>query len=93
MYSTRVNAFDTEQRDLALLLAAVASVAADATRTHAQLRAGLQSRQVIGEAIGILRAQSNLTSEQAFASLVQASQRMNLKLRDIAMQIVRREVG
>ena len=93
LYSTRVNAFDTEQRDLALLLAAVASVAADATRTHAQLRAGLQSRQVIGEAIGILRAQSNLTSEEAFAALVQASQRMNLKLRDIAMQIVQREGG
>ena len=80
LYSTRVNAFDTEQRDLALLLAAVASVAADATRTHAQLRAGLQSRQVIGEAIGILRAQSNLTSEEAFAALVQASQRMNAQL-------------
>jgi len=71
------------------LLAAVASVAADAASSKAEMRAAVQSRQVIGEAIGILRAQSDLSSEDAFQLLTQASQRMNVKLRDVAAQIAR----
>jgi AmiR/NasT family two-component response regulator len=51
------------------------------------LRQAIQSRQVIGEAIGILRAQSNLTSQQAFLMLSRASQRENVKVRDLAQQI------
>jgi AmiR/NasT family two-component response regulator len=47
---------------------------------------------VIGEAIGILRAQSKLTSDQAFDMLVSASMRSNVKLRDIARQIAGRPI-
>lgn len=90
LYSNRTCAFDDEQRDMALLLAAIGAVAADSARRDAELTAAVQSRQVIGEAIGILRAQSDLTSEQAFAALSQASQRLNVKLRDIAATIVQR---
>ena len=90
LYSTRPEAFTAEQRDLGLLLAAVASVAADAASNRAEMVAAVQSRQVIGEAIGILRAQSDLSSEEAFQLLSQASQRMNVKLRDVAAQIARR---
>ena len=44
----------------------------------------------IGEAVGILRAQSDLTSEQAFLMLSAASQRTNVKLRDLARDITER---
>ena len=87
MYSRRPDAFTREQRNLGLLLAAVASVAADASRTHAEMAAAIQTRQVIGEAIGIIRNQSHLSSQDAFQVLAQASQRMNVRLRDIAAAI------
>jgi len=87
MYSRRADAFTREQRTLGLLLSAVASVAADAARTNAELAAAIQTRQVIGEAIGIIRAQSSMSREEAFHVLSQASQRMNVKLRDVAATI------
>jgi transcriptional regulator with GAF, ATPase, and Fis domain len=87
MYSSRPGAFDRQQRDVGLLLAAVASVAADASRTNAQLAEAMRTRQVIGEAVGIIRAQSGMSSEEAFHVLSQASQRMNVKLRDVASTI------
>ncbi len=91
LYSSRRGAFDDEQRDLGLILASVASVAGDAARTQTQLQAAIQTRSVIGEAIGILRVQSNLSSEAAFEVLSRASQRMNIKLRDVAAEIVSRD--
>jgi AmiR/NasT family two-component response regulator len=45
---------------------------------------------MIGETIGILRAQSNLTSQQAFDMLVSASMGTNVKLRDVAREIAGR---
>jgi transcriptional regulator with GAF, ATPase, and Fis domain len=93
MYSRRPGAFDRQQRDLGLLLAAVASVAADASRTNAQLAEAIRTRQVIGEAVGIIRAQSGMSSEEAFRVLIQASQRMNVKLRDVACTIANDDQG
>ena len=92
MYSRRPDAFTRDQRNLGLLLAAVASVAADASRTQAEMVAAVQTRQVIGEAIGIIRAQSKMSSEEAFQVLSQASQRMNVKLRDVATAIAEGQV-
>ena len=59
----------------------------DAARHQESLRGAIETRQVIGEAIGVLRGKSNLTSEQAFARLSKASQRTNVKVRDLAPQI------
>jgi transcriptional regulator with GAF, ATPase, and Fis domain len=87
LYSMRRDGFAEQDQMMAILLASLGAVVIDASRQQAQLRAAIQSRQVIGEAIGILRAQSNVTSEEAFTMLTAASQRMNVKLRDIARQI------
>ena len=38
----------------------------------------------------ILRRQSNIPSQDAFAMLVHASQRMNIKLREVARDIIER---
>jgi hypothetical protein len=63
-------------------------VVVDASLQQAHLRAAIESRQVIGEAIGIIRAQSRyLGSDEAFAMLAKASQRMNIKLRELAKRI------
>jgi hypothetical protein len=54
----------------------------------AQLRQALDSRNLIGMAKGILMARSGVTDEEAFSMLVQASQRENVKLREISSRIV-----
>jgi transcriptional regulator with GAF, ATPase, and Fis domain len=87
MYATRSDAFSEQDQMLALLLSSLGAVVVDASRQQEHLRQAIQSRQVIGEAIGILRAQSNLTSQQAFLMLSRASQRENVKVRDLAQQI------
>ncbi len=87
LYALTPHAFSTQDQMLAVLLASLGSVVVDAARRQEQLRAAISTRQVIGESIGILRAQSNLTSDQAFTLLAQASQRTNIKLRDLAQQI------
>ena len=52
------------------------------------LRTAMQSRAQIEQAKGILMASRHCGSEEAFKMLVQASQRNNEKLRDIAARIV-----
>lgn len=53
-----------------------------------QLRAGLESRTVIGQAQGILMERERVTAHEAFAILRTASQYRNVKLREIAAQVV-----
>jgi AmiR/NasT family two-component response regulator len=53
-----------------------------------RLRARLESLPVIEQAKGILMAQTHCTSEQAFDLLRRASQRSNVRVRDLAAQIV-----
>ena len=55
---------------------------------EANLQRGLMTRQVIGEAVGILRAQNNCRRDEAFALLVTGSNRMSIKLRTIAEHLV-----
>jgi GAF domain-containing protein len=88
LYAMAPDAFSENDRMLAILLSSMAAVVVDASRQQAQLRAAVESRQMIGEAIGILRYQSNLSSDEAFTVLTRASQRLNIKLREVARQIV-----
>ena len=52
------------------------------------LREALASREVIGQAEGILMERERITSDQAFGVLRQASQHLNIKLREIAQYVV-----
>ena len=56
--------------------------------TVAQLERALVSRTDIDQAKGALRALNGGSAEDAFASLVERSQRENIKLRDVALQII-----
>jgi GAF domain-containing protein len=97
MYASAANAFSDEDQMMAILLASLGAVVVASSRQQASLRAAIESRQVIGEAIGMLRSQTNMSREEAFTTLARASQRMNVKLRDIADRItegsVRRDLG
>jgi transcriptional regulator with GAF, ATPase, and Fis domain len=59
----------------------------------AQLEQALQSRSVIDQAIGIVMAESRCDAGQAFATLTRASNNRNMKLRDLATEIVARVGG
>lgn len=56
-------------------------------RTEAWQRA-LASRDLIGQAKGILMEQRAVSGDEAFTVLREASQRLNVKLRDVAEQVV-----
>lgn len=67
---------------------ALAARQASATTLTGQLREALASRAVIDQALGIIMDQERCTSAQAFAILRNASQNRNVKLRDIARQVI-----
>ena len=74
-------------RQAAVLLANVQTLA-DARRTSQQLTEALHTRDVIGQAKGVLLAQGAADDRAAFAMLISASQRTNTKLHQVAQQIV-----
>lgn len=57
------------------------------------LNEALQTRLQIGQAQGLLMARHRLTPDQTFALLVRFSQTTNVKLRDVAAQLVAAAVG
>ena len=50
----------------------------------------LASRDIIGQAKGILMGQHSISGDEAFNLLRQASQQLNLKIRDIALHVIER---
>jgi hypothetical protein len=57
---------------------------------HARMEARLASMPVIEQAKGIIMAQCRCSEDQAFDALRRASQRENIKLRDLAVRVVAR---
>lgn len=88
LYSRRPAAFDEEARALASVFAAHAAVALVAARREEQFHEALASRDLIGQAKGILMARQGISSEQAFDALRRASQRLNIKLREVAQRVL-----
>jgi hypothetical protein len=64
-----------------------------AAASAGQLRMALESRAVIDQAKGILMAFRQVNADEAFALLVERSQRENRKLRDVATHVVTRVTG
>ncbi|GAA4844146.1 GAF and ANTAR domain-containing protein [Pseudonocardia benzenivorans] len=88
---------DGADLDAAVVLAAHTAAVLDtrraalaAERTNENLRAALRNRDVIGQAKGILMEREGITEEQAFEILRSVSQRMNVKLADIAGTVTQR---
>ncbi|MFI5509722.1 GAF and ANTAR domain-containing protein [Mycobacterium sp. NPDC051804] len=88
LYGTERGAFSDDSIDTGLILAQHAAVAMAGTAAETQFRTGLASRDVIGQAKGLLMGRDNLTGVQAFAMLTRASQETNMKLADVARWLV-----
>ncbi|HUP85016.1 MAG TPA: GAF and ANTAR domain-containing protein [Acidimicrobiales bacterium] len=93
IYGSAPNAFDDESSETAALLAAHVAVLISMATTIEQLQFALQGRDIIGQAKGILMERQKLTAEAAFDVLRRSSQRMNLKLRDVAAELTARTPG
>jgi GAF domain-containing protein len=95
LYARTPRVFRALDRQLAELLAGQAAIAITAALRHYDevtlsdhLRIALSSRSVIDQAIGIVMAQRRCEPDEAFATLRTISQRRNIKLRDIAAELV-----
>jgi GAF domain-containing protein len=95
MYAGTDGAYDDHARETGVLFGAQAAVAIanaqvyDASRRLTdQLEEAMRSRAVIEQAKGILMAERGCDPELAFDLLRAASQRENVKLRDIAQRLV-----
>jgi GAF domain-containing protein len=95
LYSRSAKGYDETDEQTAALFSEQAAVAcANAEvywRTYSlteHLREALESRDVIGQAKGILMARRGCTPDVAFEALRKVSQHRNIKLRDIAEQVV-----
>ena len=91
LYAARPDAFDDHDVAVGSVFAAHAAMAWSTSRKMENLRGGMNSRQLIGEATGILMARQGITEPEAFDMLRRASQRLNVKLRLVADRIVHPE--
>jgi len=102
LYARLPRAYGTTDRTKGLIFATHAGIALgtaealeDATtslnneiRRVENLRGALASREVIGQAEGILIERERITADQAFEVLRSASQQLNIKLREVAQYVM-----
>jgi GAF domain-containing protein len=92
LYAALPAAFGSTDRAKGQLFATLARLALDTAEERASeernLLEALRTRDVIGQAQGILMERDRITADQAFAVLRRASQHMNVKLREVAQSLV-----
>ena len=87
LYATEGDAFDEGDVAVGSVFAVHAAVAMASARREEGLERKAEGREAIGRAKGIIMARSGVSDERAFEMLKAASQRLNLKLRDVARQV------
>jgi GAF domain-containing protein len=95
LYGRSVDAFKDAPKELTDLIAKRASIAIENATVYGatkalveQLNEAIKTRELIGEAKGLLMAREGVSEDEAFQMLVTVSQNTNTKLREIAQKIV-----
>lgn len=95
LYGRFPGAFGATDRAQAVIFSTMASLALSGARTQEEgdrradnLHMALSTRELIGQAEGILMEREHVTSRQAFDILRRASQHLNIKLREVAQDLV-----
>ncbi|MGP4057376.1 GAF and ANTAR domain-containing protein [Mycobacterium sp. 4D054] len=88
IYSESGGAFTDESRTLGLIFAAHSSVAWNSARREEQFRRALSSRDVIGQAKGMIMERYRVDAVQAFELLRKLSQDSNVPLIKVATNLV-----
>ncbi|NMO55167.1 ANTAR domain-containing protein [Actinoplanes sp. TBRC 11911] len=94
LYGAAPDAFGDEDDEFGSILASYVAVAVavaqrqdEVDRREAALHRGLSSRDIIGQAKGILMERQRLSAGDAFDLLRRVSQRLNRRLTDVAQQL------
>jgi len=87
LYADEPNAFSERDVQLVELFATLAAVALAEAQQAEQLRAAIASRDLIGQAKGILMERFGMDGESSFNVLVRVSQDLNVKLSAIARHL------
>lgn len=88
LYSAKVGAFE-DLGVLSALFAHQSAVALDYARQIDQLREAIESRQMIGQAVGMVMERYQVDEARAFGFLTRLSSHENLKLRTVAERLVK----
>jgi transcriptional regulator with GAF, ATPase, and Fis domain len=95
LYARYPSAFGVVDRGKAVILTSLATLALSAAHLHENeerraenLHLALRTRELIGQAEGILMQRERITADQAFDILRRASQHLNRKLREVAQDLV-----
>jgi transcriptional regulator with GAF, ATPase, and Fis domain len=88
LYAREPKAFDEQSSDIVEIYAAHASIVLASRQLETDLRSAVDTRGMIGQAIGILVERHKIQPKQAFDLLVKASQKRHMKLRDLASYVI-----
>ena len=88
VYADTPRAFKDVTESVARVLAVLAAITLSESRGRANLEQALASRDLIGQAKGIIMAARRVTADEAFALLVRRSQETNTKLLEVAEAVV-----
>lgn len=88
LYGGEAHAFDDDSISVGKVLTQHTSVALATVTAESQFRQAVGTRDVIGQAKGLLMQRNNITGQRAFRMLTKASQETNMKLVDIARWLV-----
>lgn len=88
LFAEPAHAFDEESIELALIYATHTTAAWNLMRRQEQFQSALASRDVIGQAKGILMERFDINAADAFDLLRRLSQESNMKLVDLAVKLV-----
>ena len=87
VYAGHPAAFDAAAELVIPVFAARAAITAAYADKVTHLHRAIESRQVIGQAVGILMERHRLSPQQAFDTMVTTSQQSHIKLRELAPRI------
>jgi hypothetical protein len=87
LYSRDVGNF-SDMSVVSQLFAHQAAIALDYAREVENLQEAVKTRQAVGRAVGIVMERYGLNEERAFAFLARVSQTRNVKLRQVAAEMV-----
>ena len=89
MYSSRARAFDDHAQALGQVFASHAAVALKAAITEAGLEQAIRSRDVIGQAKGILMERNHVDADEAFGMLRDTAYERTIRISTLAEQVIK----
>ena len=89
LYATRPHAFTGADVESGLSFAAHTAIAIKVARQEEHMDLALDSRSLIGQATGIVMDRYDIDAVRAFAVLKRISQQSNVKLHEIAVELIR----